>query len=149
MSRQTAALGRFTADLRAFQVQLAQHMDELVQNIAFEIAENIIVGGKYAPGTPVDTNFARSSWWVSIGEMGEGHQPADNPLKLPPAGPADTSKVASAKAGDNVWIMTNTVYMIALEYGHSTQAPQGMVRLTLNAGQELVDDIARQMGARF
>lgn len=142
------SLGEFTATLDQWGTQLEDYLDQLVQNVTFEIAENIIVGGEFAPGTPIDTGFARASWWISINEMGGPHQPADNPGKTTTAvDPATLAAGTQGKAGDLIWILTNTVYMPALEFGHSDQAPQGMIRLTLSAGQRIVDKVAQQMGA--
>lgn len=142
-----SALGNFEADLERWQSQLGEHMDEMVQNIVFALAEEIIVGKTYSPGTPIDTGFARASWWVSIGGEGTPHQVGANPERLVPTQSANLADVVLAKAGDEIYLLTNTEYMPALEFGHSEQAPQGMVRLTLNAGQQIVDDVAVQMGA--
>ncbi|WP_256203847.1 MULTISPECIES: hypothetical protein [unclassified Pseudomonas] len=39
--------------------------------------------------------------------------------------------------------MNNLPYAIPLEYGHSTQAPAGMVRVTLANFQHIVDEAIR------
>lgn len=41
------------------------------------------------------------------------------------------SAIADTGAGGVTYLVNNCKYAIPLEYGHSTQAPQGMVRLTL------------------
>lgn len=141
-------LGAFNASLDQWISQLKDYLDEVVRNVTFEIAENIIVGGEFAPGTPIDTGFARASWWIAVNDMGSPHQAPDNPGKLLFAvAPSTLAAGAQAKAGDIIYILSNTLYMPVLEFGHSDQAPQGMIRLTLTAGQRIVDKVARQMGA--
>ncbi len=141
-----AQLGLFTATLERFKQELAPYLGEVVQNMGFEVAENIIVGGEVAPGTPIDTGFARSSWTVGINQPGEAILPPDNVEKRTyPEGGADMSAIATAAAGDEVYILNGASYIKGLEYGHSNQAPRGMVRLTLAAGQQLLDKVARKM----
>jgi hypothetical protein len=142
--------GEFNASLERYAKQLAPFLDEVVQNVGFEVFENIVVGGEFAPGTPVDTGFARNSWWVSLGNPGLPRQPvlpeervAVDITSIDAAHPV----IAQAHAGLDLWLLSNTAYMLDLEYGHSAKAPQGMIRLTLAQAQEIVDKIARAMGA--
>ena len=46
-------------------------------------------------------------------------------------------------AGQVAFIVNNLPYAIPLEYGHSTQAPNGMVRITVERFQQIVDAAAR------
>jgi hypothetical protein len=50
------------------------------------------------------------------------------------------AQVQSLTAGQTAYIVNNLPYGIALEYGHSTQAPSGMIRVTLARFQQIVDD---------
>ena len=43
----------------------------------------------------------------------------------------------------SIWLMNNTAYAEPLEYGHSTQAPNGMVRLTVIEIQHFINDAVR------
>jgi hypothetical protein len=126
-----------------------QLLVRVFHRVAFDAAENIIVGGKYAPGTPVDTGFARASWYVVLNSA-QGQAASDavgSHLTHDKSGMAnlDTSLSVIGAAGltDVIWLLNNAPYIEALEYGHSQQAPQGMVRLTLAAGQQLLDDAMR------
>jgi hypothetical protein len=47
------------------------------------------------------------------------------------------------KCGPPIYIVNNLPYAIPLEYGHSSQAPQGMVRLAAIEFQQLVDEAVR------
>lgn len=127
---------------------IENRMTKIVQRVAFDAAENIIVGGRVAPGTPVDTGFARASWYVSIndrythGARGDsgGHLTHDKSGQT--ALSTSLSVIGAAKLGNVIWLLNNVPYVISLEYGHSDQAPTGMVRLTLHAGQQLLDHAA-------
>ena len=143
--RQAAAL-RFQAQLRDLQATLARRLDTVTREVAFDLAENIIVGGAYAPGTPVDTGFARASWHVGINTPVEPHQPPDNPGRaVTPLDPVYTFvQLQSVRGGDVVYLNSNTVYMRFLEFGSSAQAPGGFIRLTLNARDLIVRDAVQR-----
>jgi len=52
-------------------------------------------------------------------------------------------QVVDLTAGQTAYIVNNLPYGIALEYGHSTQAPGGMVRITLARFQQIVSEAAQ------
>lgn len=68
-------------------------------------------------GTPVDTGRARANWFVAEGAMRTDTT-------------ASTTGVARpALKGESVIFISNSLpYIVPLEYGHSGQAPNGMVR---------------------
>lgn len=78
--------------------------------------------------TPIDTGFARSSWWMSLGETGSPGQ-----------------VVTSATLGDVIRVANGAEYIVPLEYGHSAQAPNGMVRVTLARWPAIVDNNAKRL----
>lgn len=45
----------------------------------------------------------------------------------------------------SIWLMNNVPYAIPLEYYHSSQAPQGMVRITVTEFQIFVNEAARAL----
>lgn len=53
------------------------------------------------------------------------------------------AQVQSLTAGQTAYIVNNLPYSIPLEYGHSTQAPGGMVRITLARFQQIVEEATR------
>lgn len=136
---------QFRADLRGLKAMTRAKLLRVLQEVAFDIGENIIVGGKYSPGTPVDTSFARNQWHLVMFRSGGGSKPA-------PAGPPNNVQdinlaIAGMTALEPIAFVNNTEYIGPLEYGHSQQAPEGMVRLTLAAAQEIVDDAVRRVNA--
>lgn len=86
--------------------------------------------------TPVDTGHAQNNWIVRIGTP----DTADT-MSTPPA---DGAKEADSFATSNAEVLinyptdgfpvinvqNNLPYILALEYGHSKQAPAGMVAIT-------------------
>ena len=53
------------------------------------------------------------------------------------------SAVSDFTAGQAAYLINNLPYGIALEYGHSKQAPGGMVRITVARFQQIVDEAIR------
>lgn len=53
------------------------------------------------------------------------------------------AQVQTLTAGQTAYIVNNLPYGIPLEYGHSKQAPHGMIRVTLSQFQKTVDDAIR------
>jgi len=55
------------------------------------------------------------------------------------------AEVLNLKAGQVIYLVNNLPYAIPLEYGHSSQAPGGMVRLTVQKWRPIVDAVAREL----
>lgn len=53
------------------------------------------------------------------------------------------NQVQALTIGQTAYIVNNLPYAVPLEYGHSTQAPSGMVRVTLANFQAIVDQAIR------
>ena len=80
--------------------------------------------------SPVDTGRFRANWYP----LRSGFSKNKNPEMKDKTGNASIERingiVASAVAGDTYTLTNNLPYAVALEYGHSGQAPNGMVRVT-------------------
>jgi len=133
----TDTLGDFTADLARWQAQVGERSDLLVQGFSQTLANEAISGGKFSPGTPIDTGFARANWDGGIGAI-----PANPPAGSPGAAVARVDEaVLRAQAGDLVYLSNTAPYIRRLEYGWSKQAPAGFIRLALAAGQQIADEV--------
>lgn len=88
--------------------------------------------------TPVDTGHAQNNWIVTIG----GPDTTDKTSAAPIGGATSPDVFASANAAilasypDDgtfpvIYLQNNLPYILALEYGHSAQAPAGMVAMTV------------------
>lgn len=79
--------------------------------------------------TPVDTGRARGNWQLTIGEPADSIiEEIRDPSTVITAG---AQELRALEAFTVIFITNNVPYIIALEGGHSTQAPRGMIGLTL------------------
>lgn len=84
----------------------------------------------------------RGNWMFSIGA-------ADNTTteEVDPSGAKSTARIVNGaiefKAGQTAYITNSLPYAIPLEYGHSKQAPGGMVRITVARFQQIVLEAIR------
>lgn len=100
-------------------------------NVNSLVAGKDYVGGRF-----------RGNWQFSI------DTPADGTLdQVDPSGGVTLAKlrlqVGQLTAGQTAYIVNNLPYAVPLEYGHSQQAPGGMVRITLARFQQIVDEAIR------
>ena len=118
----TTNIEQFEIQIRRFEdKELPRRHSELVTQIANEVLEGVV------KRTPVDTGFARNNWEVVASGQATG-APAY-------AGdPITRGRVAlqNLRPFQDVDIVNGTDYIIPLEYGHSDQAPEGMVSVTIS-----------------
>ncbi|MGE8309411.1 MAG: hypothetical protein ACN6QR_07705, partial [Pseudomonas protegens] len=103
--------------------------------------QNFNVNGVVAGKDYVGGRF-RGNWQFSIDTPAEGVLD-----QVDPAGGVTLAKlrlqVGQLTAGQTAYIVNNLPYAVPLEYGHSKQAPGGMVRITLARFQQIVDEAIR------
>lgn len=87
--------------------------------------------------TPVDTGCARASWRIGIGSPDRTYeQPGRVYSDATAIAMRQTSKLDVLTDLDTPIYITNSLpYIRRLEFGHSKQAPRGMVHLTVHAWQ--------------
>lgn len=94
-----------------------------------------------APDGYVGGRF-RANWHISLGVV-------ENVTfdEVDPSGAETTAALVAAMsdftAGQMAYIINNLPYAIPLEFGHSTQAPGGMVRVTVARFQQIVVEAIR------
>ena len=98
--------------------------------------------GIRAPQGYVGGRF-RGNWMFSIGS------PDTSTLdQVDPGGSRSMARIVNGalefNAGETAYITNSLPYAIPLEYGHSTQAPSGMVRITLANFQKIVEEAIRK-----
>lgn len=103
--------------------------------------QNFNVNGLVAGKSYVGGRF-RGNWQFSI------DSPADGVLdQIDPSGNVSIAvlrtQVQSLTIGQTAYLVNNLPYAVPLEYGHSKQAPGGMVRITLARFQQIVDETIR------
>ena len=112
----------FTSDLRAFSQTAINNTEQVFRGSAFGIIRQII------RRTPVDTGRLRGNWQSDI------NRPATSTLNRL----GDSVSIAEALAvcnraelSDSIYLTNNLPYALPIENGSSTQAPRGMVKVTV------------------
>lgn len=92
--------------------------------------------------TPVDTGRLRGNWVCTIGgpnaaSMAEIRSMAETKRQ-------NEAKVNESTFKDVVYLTNNLTYAVAIEYGHSAQAPQGMMRVSAAQWPAIVKRTAKR-----
>ncbi|MFW3895288.1 HK97 gp10 family phage protein [Pseudomonas bharatica] len=132
--------GSFAQQLQRFRDQTLDAMDEVFRRVMIEIGTTVI------RLSPVDTGRFRGNWQFTV------DAPANASLdNLDPNGHETIAKlvgdVQRLSYGQTAYLVNNLIYSIPLEYGHSGQAPAGMVRITLAGFQQMVEQAVREVTA--
>lgn len=128
----------FKSQLRAFEEKTVRKFDLLFRKVSLDAFSEVI------DMSPVDSGRFRGNWQVAIGSAPSGTIEA-----VDPQGTVVKAKVAGVtaglKAGDVIYMVNNLPYAQRLEDGYSQQAPAGMVRLTVQRWQPIVDAAVREI----
>ena len=94
--------------------------------------------------SPVDTGTFRGNWHISLGALDKNvstgtDKSGDTTLA------AGISALQNVTPGESVFLINNLPYAIPLEYGHSKQAPAGMVRITVKQFGEFLKKAVASM----
>ena len=121
----------FDRQILAMQREVVDDYALFIKRVVFGLFQKIV------DGTPVDTGRARGNWFVTRGS------PSDETAEIggPPGGDnaaigtaASMERLEQLQVGDGFdiyWIVNNLPYIVPLEEGTSTQAPQGWIRIAL------------------
>lgn len=128
----------FKASIAAFADKAKDNAAGVVRQTCQEMAVRVVAGGGGAPGTPVDTGFARGSWQPSL------NTPAVKAGQADPTAAQALSDIAQVAAqmqpGDTFYYLNNCSYIEQLENGHSQQAPIGMVAIVVAQAEQIAQD---------
>lgn len=152
------ALGNFELDIQKFVDKAKGNTTLVVRKIALDLFKRVI------QKSPVDTGRFKSNWQVSINSIPAGtiglaedisHTRGGRERKRGAeargtfAGNFALAKATTTalqfKTGEVIYLVNNLEYARALEYGHSKQAPAGMVRLTLAEFPQVVAKAANEV----
>ena len=139
----------FANQMKAWERKTERKMDLAVRKIALEMFRRIILK------SPVDTGRFRGNWQLAIGSVPEGTLELDDKT-----GTATIAKGAATalgfNAGETIFFANNLPYARRLEEGgypdgpkvengRSSQAPNGMVALTIQEFQSVVSRIGIEL----
>ncbi|MGA0608831.1 hypothetical protein [Caldimonas sp. KR1-144] len=126
----------FGRSLQRFAEKAGRNADLVIRKVAVDMNSRIVLR------TPVDTGRARGNWQTTIGSPATGQLSVEDPTGASTVAAA-TRRLAGFRSGPSIFIMNNLPYIERLEYGHSGQSPQGMVRVTAREFLNLVNTEAR------
>lgn len=145
----------FALRIREFAEKAKDNMEAVVVKTTIDIASKVVerspVGNPDNWKSPPPKGYVggrfRANWQIGL------DAPATGELDLIDASGAPTktrlaSEIESIGMGHIVHITNNLPYGPRLEYeGHSSQAPQGMVRITVAEFQSIIDRAAREVSS--
>ena len=133
--------------LRDIERIAGDRMDKVVRGTLLDLSRRIVlrtpVGNPSlwasAPPAGYTGGQAKGNWQASIGSPETG-----TTSTIDKSGSATLASIngKTQNAPGNVWYLTNNLPYVstALEYGSSTQAPTGMVRISLRELDQSIDD---------
>jgi hypothetical protein len=129
--------GNFAADLSRMVERAKGRVDLVVRKVTLDVFNAVIMK------TPVDTGRARANWTASTGSYSSAVSAGfDKSGQFSMA--QVSSVVGKTKAGGISFLSNSLPYISILEYGRasgkpgSIQAPNGMVRITVQEFQDYV-----------
>ncbi|WP_444941248.1 hypothetical protein [Microbulbifer sp. ZKSA004] len=125
---------KFSASLKQFNEDALAEADRVYRATNIELFNSVI------RDTPVDTGRARGNWQTTVGTPAQSSS-----LRLDRSGTESQAEVIQNVRGlDKVnYLINNLPYIQPLEYGHSKQAPAGMVRRNVLRIKSIIRRITR------
>lgn len=111
----------FSIPIAALAARSNARLETVVRRVTQDIYRRVV------RRSPVDTGRFRANWNVSYGSPNVTFTDATNQSRSL----AEIAKVATSPVGGVSFLANGLPYARELEFGSSTQAPQGMVRLTV------------------
>jgi len=113
---------------------LKPELISLQKQLVIELLRRVILK------TPVDTGRARGNWQIGVGSIPKSKEDKQAQGDQAEAGEIVASALIKLKAlgfGQIVWVSNNLDYILFLEDGGSTQAPEGMLKVSLLELEEI------------
>lgn len=138
MTRKYGGLsGSFTAQLQQFADETMSKADSIFRDVVMSMA------GVIVRLSPVDTGNFKGAWRLSI----DGYDTTvpETPDKQGGEVLARMlAEVGNLTFGQAAYLQNNLPYAVTLEFGHSTQAPSGIVRIAQARFVEIVNRAIRE-----
>jgi hypothetical protein len=119
----------FEQQVAAFRKKAERAVVEAVKQIVIGMFTDIVTR------TPVDTGCARASWRIGLGKPDTTHEPTGgnypDPASVAMQQTAKLNNLTMQDLKQPIYISNALPYALSLEYGHSQQAPNGMIRVTV------------------
>lgn len=128
----------FGLDIARFVEKAKAAPEQVVRKVGLDLASRVVLR------SPVDTGRFRANWNVAFGRV--------DTLTTPSTDKTGGKTLERVRVQLNGWTpgqdiyLTNSLpYAIPLEYGHSAQAPAGVVRVTVAEWGRYVANAAREV----
>ena len=124
-------MASFSEQIGNATLKISTAHDKIVRTATLELFSGVI------KSTPVDTGRAKGAWQCSVNAPKPGQSE-----RLDPSGGAALAEVNANTpqgAGQVTYLANNLPYIERLEYGHSKQAPNGMVRINMDRVSKMVE----------
>lgn len=142
-------MGEFELDLKRFAEKAGDKIDLVFRKVGIDMLTRVILRSPVAdparwkrPRKGYVGGRFRANWQVAIGNPPRGTvEFHDKSGRIAIA--KGTATALGVKAGQTLWLCNNVPYARRLEFGHSKQAPAGMVRITVKEFKQMVEKAAR------
>jgi hypothetical protein len=128
----------FGSDVSKWTAKTEAKIETAIRKIAIDVFAEVIMM------SPVDEGRFRGNWQVAIGSIPTGTLEIDDKEGTATLNKAQ-AEALGLKAGQTIFLVNNLPYAEALEYGHSQQAPGGMIRLTVQRWKPIVEAVGREL----
>lgn len=126
----------WTKDIGKLAQKMCEMPNELQRKVAFKMYDAIVLR------TPIDTGRARGNWNINTGSA---DPTVDEERKTAMPLVQSENEIDLPKGDEDIYITNNLPYIVALEYGHSTQSPEGMVGVTLANTQAYISGAIKEL----
>lgn len=128
----------FSSDLNAFNKKTNNNIEKVLRGTALSLFTQVIIR------SPVDTGALRGNWQTNL------KKPKTSTIdRLDPAGSSAINEAKSITdrlaVGGNVFMTNNLPYAKIIEEGSSSQAPNGMVRITVLEFRRVINKQLRKV----
>jgi len=131
----------FGDQLAAFRKKVEDRHAKIKRGAALDLFTNVVIG------TPVHRGVLRNNWFCAIGVPSDETTSAGAPV-----GTATINRIKDVlknveglAAYQSIYLTNNLPYAEPIEYGHSRQAPEGMVRINALSWERLVAENAKKL----
>lgn len=121
-----------------FEQKTRDRLELFTRRLAIEAFTRVIMR------SPVDTGRFRGNWQVAIDNIPEGTLEIDDANGTATVSAA-TAAAAGVRLGDVIYLINNLPYAQRLENGWSGQAPAGMVGITVEELQPIINKVLPQI----
>ena len=117
-----------------------------IKKIGFDLLENILRPEPYGRH-PIDTGRSQAGWYASVKGLGKDYNFGSGPgVEQGKREGSFVDKTGALFSNKYIEFINGVRYIVYLEYGHSEQAPAGMVRISM---RKMTGKLPKEINDRF